>query len=247
MKKCPCCAEEIQEEAIKCKHCGEWLVKDEKPAITSITPTESVDLEQAPQSDKFEKTKIYGDFRWAKVSPFGKNGRWRRKGFIEFGDDGITIHGYYVYHFFIRVLVMIPILVGVSIITIGVFGILAILPAFVLANYVVLRKGNIFVPYDNLNLFAADTGRKMIGLTLSRGYECTPVIFQSADWQEAIRLLRLKVPNKDATSNIVIGKGSKECPSCGSQDIYGAYIEDGSWGDWCPHCKKSIQKMSHEI
>ena len=38
--------------------------------------------------------------------------------------------------------------------------------------------------------------------------------------------------------------GQKTCPWCGRADVYPAYVEDGSRGDWCPHCKRSIPQIA---
>ena len=62
MKKCPYCAEEIQEEAIKCKHCGGNLNRSQQKAIFS----------NFPEYYKEEFTRIYesdeeyqGKWNWA--------------------------------------------------------------------------------------------------------------------------------------------------------------------------------------
>lgn len=47
MKTCPFCAEQIQEDAIKCRFCGEFLQKKDNPALAATAAAAPIVAEES--------------------------------------------------------------------------------------------------------------------------------------------------------------------------------------------------------
>lgn len=65
------------------------------------------------------------------------------------------------------------------------------------------------------------------------------LLFDPSEVAQAMEALRADLREK-------WDQGFQRCPTCRKWDVHEAFLEDGSWGDWCPHCSRSIKRMKED-
>ena len=99
LKQCPFCAEDIKRNALKCKHCGEFLekeefIEEEKTTNDQVKYGDHRDWTQQKNiNKKKEKPKDYAD--WDGTKPSNNDGKIN-KGFISFLVILVVGAGYYI-------------------------------------------------------------------------------------------------------------------------------------------------------